>query len=317
MTNAEAFIKEYPHLTLDQYKRSTGLTFEQIEKIFLRVHGHPFGESERAVDQDLITSPEFVPWLAKDRITKVIVMSDMQIPYQDEKSLHAVEWYMSDHSWDHYVNIGDFIDVEGISHFSKGKPRLYYNKELQNEYKIANKILDRHQAIVRSKNKNARFHHIFGNHEERVEQWLDENPQLSGIIEVPINLRLKERGFTWTRNGHMGEGIKIGHLNFTHGEAIGATHSKKMAETWGGNVIYGHVHDIQRHSLLTRNKEAPRLAMSIGCLCVYDLPYVNKKPTRWMQGFCVVYFSPDGSFNAYAIDISNHEFVSPDGKRYY
>ena len=249
-------------------------------------------------------------------IVNVLVIPDVQVPYHDTVALDVVEKYMADHSWDLVIYIGDFIDCEGISHYNKGKPRALVGVELEKEFKIANEILDRHQKIVRKRNKDAHFHFIYGNHEERVEKWLDEYPQLSGLIDVDKNLRFTERGFTWTRHGDMGNGYTVGKAMFTHGESLATMHTQKMAQTWGENIFYGHIHDVQSYTMTTRKKDSTRIAQSLGCLCIYDLPYVDKKPTRWQKAFGVFYFQPDGTFNHYVPFIINDQFISPQGKLY-
>lgn len=297
----QRFLREHPNLDVnDEFLQEFYIDLQRL-----------YGELEVG----RIESPEPDTTLTKD-LTSVIVMPDLQIPYVDWHALDAFEQYMADHTWDWYINIGDFIDVEGLSRWTEGSPRLTFHKELVKEYQMANDILDRHQRIIREKNPDAKFHYIFGNHEERVEKWLDRFPTLAGLIEIPQNLALKERGFTWTRDGHMGNGFILGHATFTHGEAVGMNHAKKMAETWGGNVFYGHVHDTQSHTLTTRKRDVTRIAQSLGCLCQYNLPYMQKKPSRWQQGFGVFYFQKDGSFNHYVPLIMDGKFISPGGKYY-
>lgn len=260
-------------------------------------------------------SPEPDTSLTKE-LTSMIVIPDMQIPYVDYLALDAVEKYMQEHSFDWYVNIGDFIDVEALSHWNDGLPRKSEGKRLGKEFDIGNKILDRHQDIIRKNNPKAKFHFIYGNHEERVEKFLDKNPGVEGLFDVADGLRFKERGFTWTRNGDQGEQFSIGHANFTHGLKAGMGHSRGMAAEWDGNVFYGHVHDVQSHTLTSRGKSHNRIAQSLGCLCVYDMPYMSKKPSRWQQAFAIFYFKKDGSFNHYVPLIIDDEFISPEGKLY-
>lgn len=250
-------------------------------------------------------------------LTKVLVVPDVQIPYQDNVALAVVEKYMASEKWDLVIYIGDFIDCEGISHYNKGKPRALVGVELEKEFKIANDILDRHQKIIRKRSPKAKFHFIYGNHEERVEKWLDENPALAGLIDIDRNLRFKERGFTWTRHGDTGNGYVVGKATFTHGESLATMHTQKMAQTWGENVFYGHIHDVQSYTMTTRKKDSTRIAQSLGCLCIYALPYVDRKPTRWQQAITTFYFQPDGTFNHYVSNIVKGEFISPGGKHFW
>ena len=83
---------------------------------------------------------------------KIIVLPDMQVPFQDSITLSAVEAYMADERWDEYINLGDFVDFDMISKFSEGLPGLVQGKTIAKAIGEANIILDRHVAAARKKN---------------------------------------------------------------------------------------------------------------------------------------------------------------------
>lgn len=200
----------------------------------------------------------------------MIVLPDLQVPYQDEKSLKAVEKYIADNVWDEYINLGDYIDFDSISFFSRGKPRQTEAKRIISDYDEANKILDRHQNIILKKNPSAKFTLLEGNHEHRVERYLDEYPQLEGMIEVENGLNLKKRKINWVRCYDKGNLYKIGKACFHHGKYITQMHSKKMVEYYGINIFYGHTHDVQSFSKVNYGKNETLVGQSLGCLCRYD-----------------------------------------------
>lgn len=240
----------------------------------------------------------------------------MQVPYQDVQTMMAVEKYMAAHRWDGYLNIGDFLDMDTISSFNEGKARLLQGKSISADILEANKILDRHQAIVRKRNPKAKFVLLEGNHEERVERFLDEHPQFAGFLDVPTMLQLEERGIEWVQSWTKGVVYTIGKANFVHGKATNNYHAKKMAEDYGDNIFYGHTHDmmcIPKASRLHPDKVI--VGQSIGCLCV-DMPYMKGRPSKWQQGFAVFHFQPNGTFTYYTPRIFNHKFVGPDGVLY-
>lgn len=137
--------------------------------------------------------------LKKNDITTAIVIPDMQVPYHDEKSLAAVEQFMKEHEWDFYINLGDFMDLDCISSHNKNNLRQVEGKRILKDYEIGNEIFDRHQRIVRENNKDAEFVLLEGNHEWRVERYIDANPQIEGMVEIQEGLKLKERGVRWVR----------------------------------------------------------------------------------------------------------------------
>jgi predicted phosphodiesterase len=251
-------------------------------------------------------------------IRKWIIMSDMQVPYQDNKALAVVEKYMAAHRWDGYLNIGDFLDMDSISSFNKGKPGNTEGIRIWEDYNTANKILDRHQAIVRKRNPKAEFVMLEGNHEERVGRFFAENPIFKGgPMDVDKALRLKERGFKWVKAWSEGEDYKIGHAHFTHGQYTNRYHAAKMVENYGESIFYGHTHDIMCMPKASKlHPETVLVGQSIGCLCKRDLAYMKGRPSNWQLGFAVFFFLPNGNYTYYVVRIFDYAFVGPDGVLY-
>lgn len=248
------------------------------------------------------------------KIKKAIVIPDMQVPYQDNESLAAVEKYMKSQKFDYYINLGDFLDLDCISSHNKNNLRQVEGKRILKDYEEANKILDRHQKIVRKNNPKAKFYLLEGNHEYRIERYIDANPQLEGMVEVEKGLRLDERGFEYIRCCKTGEHLSIGEANFHHGIYTTKYHTNKMVENFGSNIFYGHTHDIMSFSKVLRGKDQTIVGQSLGCLCQYEQSYIKKNPTNWQQGFGIFYFFPNGFFTYYTPRIFNGRFVAPDGK---
>jgi len=226
---------------------------------------------------------------------------------------------MKDERWDEYINLGDFMDFDQLSSFNKTALRKLEGRVIQEDYDIGNEILDRHQKAIRKKNKKAKFVMIEGNHDFRVEKYIDEHPQLRHSIEVEKGLRLKERGFKWVRNWSQGEVYSLGSVLFLHGLYVGQSHAKKMLEaygTGGKSVVYGHTHDCDFKSKVCFGSDNVLFAQSLGCLCDYEQEYMGKKPSNWINSFGVFHFREDGSFNHYVVRIQDHTFTAPNGKTY-
>lgn len=164
----------------------------------------------------------------------------MQIPFQDDASLVGVEKFMANHTFDELLYLGDFLDFDVISHFNKDSPRKKEKARLAKDYAIANKILDRHQKIIRKNNPKAKFTLLEGNHDWRIERYINEHPELEGLLEVEVGLKLKERKFNWVRCWEDGEIYKIGKAYFTHGLYTNQYHAAKMVNAFGTNIYYGH-----------------------------------------------------------------------------
>jgi hypothetical protein len=251
----------------------------------------------------------------KNQIRRAIIIPDMQCPYEDNLTMRAVEAYMADHRWDYYVNLGDFIDFREISRWEEGNQRAEKVGSILRSYEYANKVLDRHQQIVRSKNKSCKMALIEGNHEYRVEAYLDKNPESQGLIEVPIGLRLKERDIKWVPFWSKGTLYRVGNAYFAHGRYTNRYHAAKMSDVYGVAIYYGHTHDVMEFPKIIRGNDKTIVGKSLGCLCRYDQQYLRGNPTNWQQAFAVFTIFPDGYFTEHTVRIFKHRFEM-DGKIY-
>lgn len=252
----------------------------------------------------------------KGKVYSVIVLPDLQVPYEDKVALKAVEAYMADEVWDEYINMGDYMDFDCISSYNEKNLRAVEGKKIFADYEAGNAILDRHQSIVRKNNKNARFVMLEGNHDFRMERYIDEHPQLRGMLEVDVCLKFKERGFKFVRCFKDGEVYKLGKAYFHHGLYTNQNHAKTMVDRFGVNIFYGHVHDVQLFSKVTWGKDKTIVGQSLGCLCDYEQSYIKQNPSNWQHAFATFFFDEDGHFSYYITRIFNGRFIAPNGKVY-
>lgn len=251
-----------------------------------------------------------------NKIRSWLILSDLQIPFEDPKTLRAVEKYMAAHTWAGLLYIGDFMDFDFISSFNDQNLRATANRTFKQDYAYANKILDRHQLLIWENNPYAKFVMLEGNHEERVERFLDANPKMQGSVEVENGLRLKERGFEWIRSWSKGELYRIGKATFTHGLYTNQYHAKKMVDAYGSSIFYGHTHDVMEIPRTHKGKQDIIVGQSIGCLCEYEQSYMKGKPSNWQQAFMVLHLLPNGNYTYYITRIIDHQFVGTDGVLY-
>lgn len=230
------------------------------------------------------------------------------MPYQDGRSLLAVEKLMEDIRFDGYLLIGDFLDFDCISSHNKNNLRAVEGKRLQADYDVAGEILDRHQALIRAKNKNAEFVYIEGNHENRVDRYVDANPALEGMVEVPTCLEFGRRKFKWVPFWSQGKVFSIGKATFIHGRYTNDAHAKKHVQRYGRNVFYGHLHDVQGYSAEMLGEGNTLCGQSLGCLCLPQ-KYMQGAPDKWQHAFAIIDFFPDGNFCPHVIKIFKHRFT--------
>jgi len=250
---------------------------------------------------------------SQNTIEKAIVLPDIQVPYHDKKTLSVVEDYMKDHDWDYYICLGDVLDMDFISDYNKRKIKLREGKRFYKDYEIGYEILKRHRNIV---GDDCKMYLIEGNHEDRVNRYIEQYPQFEEMIEVPKNLRLDELNIEWIPFESEGEILEIGNAVFIHGKYTNKYHAKKHVNRYGKNVYYGHTHNVQLFSKVKHGADKTLEGHSLGCLCEYDQQYKEGDPDNWQQAFGTFHFFPDDFYNRYITRIFKHRFIAPNGKVY-
>jgi hypothetical protein len=253
--------------------------------------------------------------VARKEIQRWIILPDMQIPFEDKRSVAAVEKYMAAHQWDGYLNLGDFLDLNELSTFVEGKPGAVV-EDVAQTFAAGNVILGRHCQIIRTRNVDARMVLLQCNHDYRAVAYAERHPGLKQHLDVRTNLKLDERDVEWIRSWETGELFKLGKAHFLHGLYTNKYHAMRMVETFGVCVYYGHCHDVTFAAKITRGNDQTLEAGSLGCLCRYDQRYLRGAPTNWQQAVSTLFLRPSGNYNLYVSRIFNHTFTAPDGVTY-
>lgn len=81
-----------------------------------------------------------------------LVLSDLQIPYHDTKTMAAVEKYIADvqkskNPFVGWLQVGDFLDLDEISRFNAGY-EASIRGDVAKSFEAGNKFLDRHQELM-------------------------------------------------------------------------------------------------------------------------------------------------------------------------
>ena len=101
--------------------------------------------------------------------------------------------------------------------------------------------------------------------------------------------------------------LKIGKLNFYHGHHFaGINHTRNHLLRLGGNVMYGHHHDIQQSSVT--HIDGVKSAWSIGCLKDMSADaneWLGNREHNWQQAFAIVDFYHTGYFTVHLVQIVN------------
>ena len=232
---------------------------------------------------------------------QVFVLSDLHIPYQDSQTLKAVFDCIVDNQPNYIVLLGDVLDCYSISRFSKRPDRM---RNLQYEIDTFYKLM---KDLIKNLPKTE-IHYVFGNHENRLEKLVLDNPGLFGLkaLQPQQLFRLDELGIYYHKTK-----VKINDFIFYHGDVVrkDAAYSAK-AEYLDHKMqdgISGHTHRLG--SYYCTYEQTPSAWFENGCLCEISPDYLNDPDkANWQQGFTII-DNYNGINQATQILIRDHSFA--------
>lgn len=213
--------------------------------------------------------------------TRVMVISDAQIPFIDEPLWETVLRFMGDFRPHDLIINGDWLDAYEISDFDKRPERLF---NLQTEFEMASDTLDDARKRIA---KDGKVFWIDGNHEERLNRaiWKHAAGFAFLVSDISAGLRLEERCA-----GYVPYGKHVDYLGFTitHGNFVSAQSAytaKRHADRYHSSGCNGHTHRAGSYSYTDMHNRS-HTWYEIGCLCRKDLEYV-KGTANWQHAFMV------------------------------
>lgn len=225
-----------------------------------------------------------VPIRPADRI---VVLSDFQIPYHDERTIEAVERFLDDYQPSVIVLNGDILDFYSLSTFTHNPA---HPSDVQKELDIAEALFGSWARRFAASQKVW----VLGNHEDRLRKYLWEHPGFSSLRSLDMETMLSIGG-AWKVLPY-GSQAKIGDTLIVHGDKVRQKSGQSAWATFdklGMSVIMGHTHRASQAS--HRNARGQHTMIEGGCLCRLDpeygpfpdwtqaitLGYVNNGSVHW------------------------------------
>jgi hypothetical protein len=241
----------------------------------------------------------------KGVVNRAIVTPDKHFPLADEAAINVVCKAIELVKPNIYIDLGDTGEWEMFSnHYWRDRERPPLEiliPMLDGEVKLVNDGMD---VIDKSldKAKCKQRHFIQGNHEVWLDNFVTKHPYLPQY-ETKKALKLKERKYKyWEYISH--KKLKIGKLNFTHGDYVPIHHAKKHLSSYKENIMYGHTHDLQRFT--DTGLGGTQSAWSMGCL-----KNMSSDKNKWLRGnlhnwnhaFAIVDWFVNGDFKVEVVEI--------------
>jgi len=222
---------------------------------------------------------------------KVLVLSDIHVPFQDNEALEAALAYGETYNPDTILINGDLLDFTGISRYARD-PR---GPTVKDELDICADFL-RH---LRARFPKARIVFKLGNHDERWAHYLwQQAPALLDCVEFSWHelAGFKECDVEVIGDQRM---VMLGKLVCLHGHELpkGLTNAVNPARgaflRTSDSVLIGHHHRTSDH---TERSMMGRVVVcwSTGCLC--DLTPEYARVNKWDHGFATVDVAKSGDY---------------------
>ena len=230
---------------------------------------------------------EWKPYKIPDKCKRVLLLSDIHIPYHSIESVTLALDYGKEKKIDTIILNGDTLDFYQLSRFEKD-PR---KRSLAHELDACRSFL----KTLRDLFPEATIIYKCGNHDVRLQKYLMiKAPELLGVqeFELPHLLKFKEFGVIWVDDKVV---MKLKRLNIIHGHEFNAGFIAPVNIARGlflkanACAIQGHNHATSENTVTTLNGDMIT-TWSTGCLSELHPAYAPLN--RWNHGFA--YIEVDG-----------------------
>lgn len=204
------------------------------------------------------------------------------------------------------VNLGDFADMPSLSSYDKGKKSFEgrrYSKDLGAAVDGMDallgplKVLQYRQAVNRKKIYSPEMHLTLGNHENRINRAINDDPKLEGLISIK-DLRYEEYG--WKVHDFL-EIVSIQGIAFSHYFVTGlagrpsSTANAQLNKTHS-SCVSGHQQGLQ---IATGKRADGQLLTSIiaGSFYLHEEEYLGAQGNNHWRGALMLHGCENGQFD--------------------
>lgn len=275
------------HMTLEEFKtqregeKQQGLKFEALGRTF---------NFPNLVDSSV---KKIIP---PNKKPTIFVIADTQC--KPTERLEYMLWignYIANKKPDIIVHIGDHYDMPSLSSYDKGKASAE-GRRFKDDLDAGNKGLELLNLEI-SKDKSYKPRKVFckGNHEHRIDRYVEDNPELKGTLGTEF-LPLEEYG--WEVYDFL-KPVEIEGIFFTHflanpfsGKPYGGN-AMNILKTVGRSFVVGHKQclDIAIRPTIDGKQQ---LGIVNGAAYPFDESYKGYQGNNHFRGVTMLYECQDG-----------------------
>lgn len=209
--------------------------------------------------------------MAKD---KFVILSDVHFPFCLSSTIATAVRFMEKYQPKFIIILGDLIDCYSLSRFDKDPKRIL---SLQKEFDEASAFL----TDLRERFPKARIIYIEGNHEKRLQKYLNSHPEISSLRTLTIQdlMGLDSIQVEYLPNYYLNG------LYLTHGEVVrkySGQSARGELEKNDCSGVSAHTHRLSHYFKSTPQRDLQWC--ECGCLCSLNPVYLDTRPD-WQNGF--------------------------------
>lgn len=243
---------------------------------------------------------------------QILVIGDCHISEDDDLTrFNLLGKLILDKMPSHIVVMGDFVTLNCLSAWDMNKRAVMEGRRYKLEIEQALDALSRMFTpidiynITRREQKKSQYKpemvYIMGNHEDRLDRYLENDPTFAGWVNLEKDLKLRDWGFNHIipyRAWHDINGIWFTHIPHNEVKPItGMYHVHKAAQTTVNSIVYGHTHKLEMLNKHVQGMEHLQQVLCAGCFFEKHEPYVDGRITNYWKGVIMLDNYKPGRFD--------------------
>lgn len=244
---------------------------------------------------------------------RIIVLSDLQIPYHDPKALKATASFIAAYQPDELWCVGDELDAPEPSRWNKGMAGEYAHT-LQKSIDLTQEIMSNLKTAL---GKNKKFIIQRSNHTDRIDTYMRRYaPAFSSLKSLQIEELLGYNSLGITYLHKMTElipGWVMAHGDESNLNRVPGSTAMGLARKLGKSVVCGHTHrlGLQHETTGMYGKLNTLYGLEVGHMMdIRKAEYLTAGVANWQQGFGIL-IQDKKKVIPYAVPIINNEIVLP------
>jgi predicted phosphodiesterase len=235
---------------------------------------------------------------------KIIVISDLHIPYHSIEAINAVIRYSKDKDFNTLFINGDLIDFHMLSRFQKDRRK----RSVKQEIEAVNMFFD----VIQTLFPKWKIYYKKGNHCNRMDLWLHaQAPEIYDLPDVQFEqlIKTRERGIEVIGDDRL---VKMGNLIVAHGHEFAGAGSSAVSPARSAllksfhSVMIGHHHQTSEQVMPSIDDKI-FTSWSLGCLS--ELHPAFARINRWNHGFATVEINNGKDFHVKNFRIYNGKIL--------